>query len=173
MRIAPNDVRSIRARRVGRVLIVDDSTATRNIIAQLLESVGISDVVFAGDTASAYKLIRTNEVNAVLADAAMHPPTGLQLLQAVRNTRACSDMAFVVMTASLNHRYLAQAKKLGASSFLLKPFSASSLVRALAPVIAPRPRRKSVDVAPSAAVRNSLTRIRSHNPAGADSGSRE
>lgn len=170
MRFALDDVSSTLARRVGRVLVVDDSTATRNIIAQLLEGIGISDVVFAGDTSSAFKLIRANEVNAVLADAAMHPPTGLQLLEAVRNTPACRDIAFVVMTASLKHRYLAQAKKLGASSFLLKPFSASSLVRALAPVIAPRPTRTSVDLAPSAAVRNSLTRIRSHNPAGADSG---
>jgi two-component system chemotaxis response regulator CheY len=116
------------------VLIVDDSTAVRRIVRQILRQCGFNDLAEASDGLEAANRLRTSRFGLVISDVDMAPMNGIELLQAVRRDPDLRDICFVLMTAFKDMAHVAAAKKFGADALLLKPFTAEALLDKLAKI---------------------------------------
>lgn len=120
------------------VLIVDDSKSTRTVIARMLRSAGIENIIEAGSAHEAFSVLNTEKVSIALIDIELGEISGVQLLRAIRNIPRVRMTPTVIMTASRKHRHLVDAKYLGASGYLLKPFKLENLLDKLRPALSAR-----------------------------------
>jgi DNA-binding NtrC family response regulator len=120
------------------VLIVDDSKATRNVIDRMLRSAGIVNVIEACSAQEAFSVLSTENISIALIDIELGEVSGVQLLRAIRNIPRLRMTPFVIMTASRTHRHIVDAKHLGASGYLLKPFKLDNLLDKLRPALGTR-----------------------------------
>ncbi len=102
------------------ILIVEDEAKMRRLLELNLGEDGF-ETVSAGDAESGLKLMGSNAVDLVLTDVKLPGMDGMEFLQAVKRTNA--TLPVVVMTAFGTVETAVEAMKLGASNYVLKPFS--------------------------------------------------
>jgi two-component system, chemotaxis family, chemotaxis protein CheY len=119
------------ALRAGLVLVVDDSPTTLKVVERVLASIGITNCISVSSASDAFSILHSHKVDLVIADVEMAPLSGLQLLSAIRTHPDMATTPVLLMTASYNSAHLGNAKSLGASGYLLKPFSADGLKTAI------------------------------------------
>jgi DNA-binding NtrC family response regulator len=105
-----------------RILVVDDEEKLRRVIELHLLSAGF-DVDKARSAEEALKLV--DRADMVITDLRLPSMDGLQLLASIRRQNAFAPV--VVMTAFGTVENAVEAMKLGATDFLLKPFSLDHL----------------------------------------------
>jgi two-component system chemotaxis response regulator CheY len=113
------------------VLLVDDSSSTRMIVAKMLRAIEGLEVLQAGSAAEAFALLHKNPVDLVLADINMPGIDGLKLLSAIRSKPALASTVVLLMTASRQTTLVGTALASGADGYLLKPFTAEQLRAAI------------------------------------------
>ena len=106
----------------SRILIVEDEDKLRRVLELQLESAGF-EVEQAGSAETALPMI--DRADLVLTDLRLPGMDGLELLSLIR--RQNSRTPVVVMTAFGTIENAVEAMKIGASDFLLKPFSLDHL----------------------------------------------
>ncbi|HEX7879807.1 MAG TPA: response regulator, partial [Candidatus Eisenbacteria bacterium] len=111
-----------------RILVVEDDTAMRDLLADELREAGFA-IVTAADGNEALRQLDRHEVNAVVTDLQMPGLTGDQLLEAIR-TRD-SRLPVVIITAFGTIDTAVKTIKAGAFHFLPKPFPMHQLVATL------------------------------------------
>ena len=104
-----------RARR--RVLIVDDSPIVRDLLAELLTSVGL-DVRVAGDGAAALVSLTDNPVDLIVCDVEMPVMDGFEFLRRLRDRAERVPVVMVTTRGSVSDR--ATAASLGADALIVK-----------------------------------------------------
>lgn len=104
------------------ILIAEDSTANRKILALLLEKAGYF-VISCEDGKEAWEALQstTENVVAVISDVMMPNMDGLQLLKQVRANEKFKDLPFVLITAVSERDHIIQAKGLRVNGYILKP----------------------------------------------------
>jgi two-component system chemotaxis response regulator CheY len=117
------------------ILVVDDQRAMVSLIRRLLEGLGFHDISVASDGSAALDKLAGRPFGLVLSDLYMEPMTGLQLLRAMRRSARLRAIPFIMVTASTDTAHIAEAKRLGAAGYILKPFRADTLRRNLAKVL--------------------------------------
>jgi DNA-binding response OmpR family regulator len=111
--------RRIRGTSPRRVLIVDDEPA---IAALLQESVGPDYLVeIASNGKDALAATRRMRPDVVLLDVNMPGMSGVDVLQRIRTMD--SSIPVIMVTASSDNQAVADALRLGAFSYVPKPFS--------------------------------------------------
>jgi CheY-like chemotaxis protein len=132
-------------------MVVEDTAFMRLMLVQVLEALGFQRVLsFAGAdkaiehlkgiTASPYRN-RMQGVDLIISDLVMAPIDGLMLLRWVRRHKQSPDrfVPFVMLSGLADVDEVAQARDLGVSEFMAKPFSVQSMGERLMAVIdAPR-----------------------------------
>ncbi|MFZ4700211.1 MAG: chemotaxis response regulator CheY [Candidatus Methylumidiphilus sp.] len=108
-------------------LIVDDFSTMRRIIRNLLKELGYGDVDEAEDGAVALKKLRAGSYDFVISDWNMPVMDGLQLLKAIRSDAALAKLPVLMVTAEAKKENIIEAAQAGASGYIVKPFSASTL----------------------------------------------
>jgi response regulator RpfG family c-di-GMP phosphodiesterase len=117
-----------------RVLIVDDEAASRKMLAIVLAQIGICCTQAAGGE-EALRLLKAQQLDAVISDLRMPGMSGMELLQEVR--RLYPHTVFLVVTGTDDIQVGIRAMQQGADDYLVKPFQvdagivAASLSRAL------------------------------------------
>lgn len=109
----------------------------RQIMRQMLRTLGILQVTEAADGSSALLTLREQSVDLILSDWNMIPMTGLQLLMAVRDEPRHAATPFIMITGQQTTEYVARARQAGVSGYLLKPFGLDALERQLRRVLLP------------------------------------
>ncbi|MCX6343565.1 MAG: response regulator [Armatimonadetes bacterium] len=109
----------------GNVLVVDDEINLCRILGAKLAKSGYT-VVAVHDGLQAVEKIRETEFDVVLLDLILPTMDGLTALAEIRGMR--SGLPVIVMTASENAEAMAQAKSLGVSAYVNKPFDLDNLV---------------------------------------------
>lgn len=110
-----------------RVLIIDDSGYMRSMIRSTLEKAGYEVVGEAGNGETAIDLCIGLEPDLITLDNILPDMHGLDILQAIREDGILSK---VVMVSALGQAsILGEAKELGASDYVVKPFAPESLVK--------------------------------------------
>lgn len=108
-----------------RVLIVDDSEVTREVLRRNLESSGYT-VLSATGVVDALEILETERVDLVLTDVAMPRVSGLDLVRHVREN--LKDTEVTVITGYPNVSDAVTAMKNGATDYLTKPFTDEELL---------------------------------------------
>lgn len=116
------------------ILIVDDYNTMIRILRNLLRQLGFTNIDEANDGGAALAKMRAKDYALVISDWNMAPMSGLELLQRVRADARTSTTPFVMVAGSASEGESAEARA-GASTYILKPFTAQSLKAKLVPVI--------------------------------------
>ncbi len=109
----------------AKILVVDDKQLMRDSVGATLQQAGFT-VVVASDGKSALELLAKHRPAAVITDLKMPEMTGLELLQALRESD--DQLPVVLMTAYGTVADAVAAMKFGAFDFVLKPFEGDQLV---------------------------------------------
>ena len=114
-------------RQIRRVLIVDDSKVMRRIIANILATMGISEIVEADNGVHALDKLRQHEVDMILTDWNMPQMNGLDFTRAVRKEMRWKKIPMVMVTTEGGSAEMAAAEVAGINGHLCKPFSHEAL----------------------------------------------
>jgi EAL domain-containing protein (putative c-di-GMP-specific phosphodiesterase class I) len=112
----------------GRVLVVDDESAVRRMLARLVGGAGY-EVDTAPDGHSAQQLLVEHSYELVISDVAMPGMDGLELLQMVR--RHDLDLPVILITGQPSLQSAVRAIEYGTFRYLPKPFSPVELTQAV------------------------------------------
>ena len=116
------------------ILVVDDYANMRIMLKNMLRQLGMRDVDMANDGGAALSLLPQRPYRLIVSDWNMEPMTGLQLLQSVQTNPQLRATPFIMVTGSAEAAI--DARKLGASATIIKPFSAINLKEAVAQALA-------------------------------------
>jgi CheY-like chemotaxis protein len=121
------------------VLLVEDNTAYRELMAEVLRGAGF-DVVAAPDGRRVAAILRERPIDLVITDLVMPERDGLETIMEVRRNHPGLPVIAVSGDMPLNRDlYLRLAEKLGAARVLAKPFRPDELVAAARGALAPAP----------------------------------
>jgi two-component system chemotaxis response regulator CheY len=101
---------------------VDDSATMRRIVVNALKSIGISDVLEAGDGKEALAKC-DGSVELVITDWNMPTMGGLELTKALRANPATAKVPILMVTTRSVKEDILQAVEAGVNSYILKPFT--------------------------------------------------
>jgi CheY-like chemotaxis protein len=118
---------------VASILIIDDNEAFREMLGQMLVTMGHA-VVLAPDGFEGTQLYRANPTELILTDLVM-PHSGLGAIRVLRN----EFPKLKVIAMSGGSRLLGYAKDVGAFRTLMKPFTPEQLTAAIAETLAFEP----------------------------------
>ena len=110
-----------------KFLVVDDFSTMRRIIRNLLKELGYNNVDEAEDGNMALAKLNRDKFDFIVSDWNMPGMDGLQLLQAVRADPKLSHLPMLIVTAEAKKENIIAAAQAGASSYIVKPFTAATL----------------------------------------------
>lgn len=108
----------------GRVLVVDDDRAVRDVVRRYLERSGY-EVGLAGDGETALRLFAEREPDLVVLDLML---PGIGGLEVCRRVRQRGQVPVVMLTALGEESDRVLGLELGADDYVVKPFSPRELV---------------------------------------------
>jgi len=117
----------------GRILVVDDNDASREIIEKQVLAQGFEAKIVSNGKAALACLTNNEHFDAIIMDWKMPGMDGIETLQAI-NALHLAEAPFVIMATAYDSHELEEelnAQHLVAANILTKPFSASSLWDAL------------------------------------------
>jgi two-component system chemotaxis response regulator CheY len=117
-----------------KILAVDDSVTMRKMVSVTLQRGGY-DVVEAIDGVDALEKAKTDEVDLVLADVNMPNMDGLTLIQELRKLKAYASKPILVLTTESSDEMKAKGRAVGATGWIVKPFSPEKLLQVIERVI--------------------------------------
>ena len=116
-----------------RILLVEDSFEAMNLARSMLKDLGITQVFTAKDGMEALDLLNACDgedfVDAIICDWNMPRLTGLDLLKQIRTCDP--DLPFLMMTGIADLASVTEAKALGVTGYIKKPFSSDELKKKL------------------------------------------
>jgi two-component system, chemotaxis family, chemotaxis protein CheY len=118
------------------VLVVDDHATMVRIIRNLLKQLGFADVDEANDGGTALAKIHEKHYGLVISDWNMEPITGYDLLRQVRADPDLGATAFIMVTAESKTENVIAARRAGANTYIVKPFSGQTLKAKIEAVLA-------------------------------------
>lgn len=131
-----------------RVLVVDDNRFMRNILHNMLKSLGVGKIDHARDGREALAGLGEGEYELVLTDWEMEGMNGCEFVRTLRADRAARNrmVPIIMVTANGMMDTVLEARDAGVTEFLVKPFSADALYRRILVVIeSPRQYVKTKD----------------------------
>ena len=112
----------------GTILLVDDETKIRNLLAQALREEG-HEVVAVGNPREAQRLLTRGSFDVLVLDNLMPELTGLDLIRELVATVPVEERPqILLMTAHATIESAIEAMKLGALDYLQKPFEIDELL---------------------------------------------
>lgn len=112
-----------------RVLVVDDSMASRRHLRRLLEELGIERINEAVNGKEAVELLQTTMVDLVITDYNMPEMDGRELTEYIRTQSWQAAVPILMVTSEQNMGRLAAVERAGVSAICDKPFEAGSIRR--------------------------------------------
>jgi two-component system chemotaxis response regulator CheY len=113
------------------VLIVDDEVMMITVMTRILERLGYTDIDYAADGLTALEKMRARPYGVIICDWLMEPISGYDLLRSVRADPKLHDTPFIMATTQTVMQNAIAAKQAGVDFYLLKPFTPTSLRKAI------------------------------------------
>lgn len=129
------------------VLVVEDSPFIRTLIVNSIRILGVQTVKSVDDGAEAIEFLKQVDenpmkagmmsVDIIICDWEMSPVNGLMLLRWIRRHKDSSDRfkPFVMLTGYSEPNRVQEAREMGVTEFMSKPFSVNALADKLKSVI--------------------------------------
>ncbi|HEY8926564.1 MAG TPA: response regulator, partial [Polyangia bacterium] len=122
----PAVTESVDPARPLKVLFIDDSLSVRKFAQLTLAQLG-ADVTVAVDGVDGLAKIREGSFDIVFTDLEMPRMHGFELIRQIRFLPAYRDLPIAVVTSRSGSKHQQQARELGATEYLAKPFTAQNL----------------------------------------------
>ncbi|HSV18276.1 MAG TPA: response regulator [Casimicrobiaceae bacterium] len=118
-----------------RVLVVDDDTATRDLLAEVLQALGAC-VRMAGSASDARRALAAERPDVIVSDVSMPDEDGCELMRGIRRLPAVDGgrVPAIAFTAAQDNDTLVRALHCGFTAVLHKPLDVEALVAAIAQV---------------------------------------
>ncbi len=116
---------SVKARKVARILVVDDEAHVRSMIAATLERQGY-EVMLASGGREALEAMDQDAFELILTDIVMQEGNGLALLERIHGQNP--NLPVIMVTAIHDISVAIDSMRRGAYDYLLKPFEREHLV---------------------------------------------
>ena len=110
-----------------KFLVVDDFSTMRRIVRNLLKELGFSNVQEAEDGVQALNMLRKDKYDFVVSDWNMPNMTGIDLLRNIRGDAELKHLPVLMVTAEAKKENIIEAAQAGASGYIVKPFTATTL----------------------------------------------
>ena len=118
-----------------RILVVDDVATNLELAKRILLREGYK-VDTAADGDSTLKMIASQPYNLVLLDIQMPDPDGFEVCRRIRQQTKTAELPVILLSASdLSADPVTKSEEVGATSFLMKPFTVEGLNQAVAAVL--------------------------------------
>jgi two-component system chemotaxis response regulator CheY len=114
-----------------KVLIVEDSEASREYLAAAVTSYDGVEVVATDRGFEALKLLPLHRFDLIITDIQMPDINGLELINFVKKNPNYRNTPLFIVTAEGREQDRVRGLALGAAEYLVKPVSAESLVELL------------------------------------------
>jgi two-component system, chemotaxis family, chemotaxis protein CheY len=114
-----------------RVLIIDDSSATRAYVRAALEELADMQVSEATSGFDALRILPRERFDLLLVDINMPNINGLELISFIRRSETHRETPLLIISTEASERDRARAMTLGANGYLAKPFTAEALAEAV------------------------------------------
>jgi two-component system chemotaxis response regulator CheY len=116
-----------------KVLLVDDSFESLNLIRNMLKDLGVTQVYTAKNGMEALDFMgvldESDGVDVILCDWNMPRMPGIDVLKQIRSCDP--DLPFLMVTGIADHDSVVEAKFYGVTGYIKKPFSAHELKKKL------------------------------------------
>jgi len=109
------------------ILIVDDFSAMREIIRNLLHELGFENTSEADNGQIALPMLKTGKFDFLVTDWSMPDMDGLTLLKTVRADEQLADLPVLMVTAEAKREQIVDAAEAGVNAYIVKPFTAETL----------------------------------------------
>ena len=110
------------------VLIVEDSKAIRSMMRVSLEEAGGFFAVEAGNGFEALKTLPTRRFDLIITDINMPDINGLELIGFVKSNPEYKDIPLVIVSTEKSDEDKKRGLALGASGYVVKPFTKKDLM---------------------------------------------
>jgi CheY-like chemotaxis protein len=117
-----------------QVLIVDDMEINRNAIKTFLFFLKF-DATLAVDGLEAKKLLETKTYDLIVSDIEMPNMNGFELLAFVKKSSVHKNIPMIMLSTLDSPEVMERCKKLGASSYIVKPFTKDKFETALSGLV--------------------------------------
>jgi two-component system chemotaxis response regulator CheY len=118
-----------------KVLVVDDSYVIRRILVGMLQhECGVTDIVQAADGAEALAVWEQSQLDLVLLDCNMPKLSGIDVLKGIRAVDR--RLPIIMITTEAERARIVEAISLGATDYIVKPFSEKTVVKKVMGVLA-------------------------------------
>ena len=116
------------------VLIVDDESSIREVIAVALEMADY-DYLEAADAREAHSLVIDRQPDLILLDWMLPGTSGVELARRLKKDEVTCDIPIIMLTAKVEEDNKIQGLEVGADDYITKPFSPRELVARLKAVL--------------------------------------
>ncbi|MBI4632785.1 MAG: response regulator [Deltaproteobacteria bacterium] len=113
--------------RSRQVLVVDDSSTIRRMVAQSLEEAGFQ-VTTAENGKQAMKRIGERKPDLIISDIDMPEMSGIELCKELHHDPILGTIPFVIMSGNSDRSIMRRLMQWGADSYLVKPFNLEQIV---------------------------------------------
>ncbi|MGD9943434.1 MAG: chemotaxis response regulator CheY [Burkholderiaceae bacterium] len=110
-----------------KFLIVDDFSTMRRIVRNLLKEIGFPNADEAEDGQAALGKLKAGSFDFVVSDINMPHMNGFDLLSSIRGDAALTHLPVLMVTAEARKEDIVRAAQLGASGYIVKPFTKATL----------------------------------------------
>jgi len=112
---------------LGKVLIVDDELAIRDMLHMALE-IADFDCIEAENITDAYRQVIDQKPDMVLLDWMLPGGSGIELLRRLKREELTQDIPVIMLTAKAAEDNVIQGLELGANDYMTKPFKPRELI---------------------------------------------
>jgi len=117
-----------------KVLVVDDILSMRHIVKRALIDIGFKDIHDSHNGEEALKKLKAGGFGLLLLDWNMPGMTGIDVLRTIRSDPALQSLPVIMITAEAKVEQIMEGVQVGASDYLVKPFSTQTLQEKLGKV---------------------------------------
>ncbi len=118
-----------------KFLVVDDFATMRRIVRNLLKESGYGNVDEAEDGSMALQMLKQGKYDFVISDINMPNMNGFEMLRQIRAQPSLKELPVLMVTAEAKKEDIINAAQIGASGYIVKPFTKATLEEKLVKII--------------------------------------
>tara|TARA_B100001167_G_C16629412_1_gene238787 strand:- start:119 stop:607 length:489 start_codon:yes stop_codon:yes gene_type:complete len=119
------------------VLVVEESQPMLQVLVGILEEFGFGKILTATDGEQAFQIHQHHRPDIIITDWHMEPIDGLELCQWIRRTKHSVNRSvpIILMSSYTEQTRITNARDMGVTEILVKPFTAQDLARRIMHVV--------------------------------------
>jgi two-component system chemotaxis response regulator CheY len=120
-----------------KVLVVEDSTTMRSLIASTVEELPGFTVIAVGNGFEALKILPSQPFDLIITDINMPDINGLEIVNFVKNHPNYRTIPLIIVSTEQSEEDIKKGLALGASAYVTKPFNPDELRKTVQGLLKP------------------------------------